>query len=135
MATGQIGEGTTLGYSAVPATTYTTVGDVFDVSFPDLTVADVKDTNYDTASHMHSYIAGWIEGGVVTFQVSYSKAEHATLEAFVRVKKTWKITLPDGGNYIWVGYINKMGGAIPNEDRMTVSFSIKICTLPTFATS
>jgi hypothetical protein len=133
---GIIGLNTGLFYSAFPTpSSYTEVTEVIDVNFPEVSVADVKTTHYKTTNGIHDYTPGWKDGATLEVEKYYVAADESTLRGLLGVKKTWKVVLPDGGNYIFGGFMNKIGGAIPNEDRVTIKFSVKICTLPVYAAS
>jgi hypothetical protein len=128
----QIGMGTSLAYSAVPATTYTTLANITDITMPDPSAPDVKVTNYGTTG-AHDFIAGFVDGGTIEVEKEYLPADAITLQGMLRTRKTWKVSLPDVSNFIFEGYINKISGAIPMEDKVTQKFTIKICTLPTIS--
>lgn len=130
---GIIGKGTTLANSATSGGTYTAVVELTDVNFPEPVAADVELTHYGSSNSVEEYIAGWINGGDVTFTCNYTTANYAALLALLRTSKFWKITLPDTHTIIFPGYINKIGGAIPNKDRVTNTFTMKVTDLPTYA--
>lgn len=135
MADPILGAGTSISYSAVTPTTYTLLAQLYDCNIPEQVVADVKASHYGTTGQVHNYIPGWTEPGVVDCEMEYVAANHAALVALLKVKHSFKITLSDGSNFVFVGYVNKIGGAIPMEDRVTVKFSIKVTNLLTHATT
>lgn len=127
-----IGKGTTLGHATTSGGSYTTVSEVIDVNFPEPEAADVETSHYTTANGINEYMPGWVEGGDVEFEVNYNKVEYPLLQAIFKTKLYWKITLPDASTLIFHGYINKLGGPIPNKDRVTNKIKIKVLDIPAF---
>src|SRR5687767_13119247 len=122
-----IGKGTTLGFSAVPPTTYTPIGtQVVDVNKPGMTWDDVETTHYTTTGGIKSFIAGWAEGDVVNVEVNHVAADETVILGLGGLAKTFKITLPDTSSYVFPGYVNQVGGSVPNKDVVKTTLSIKI---------
>jgi hypothetical protein len=128
---GTIGLGVTVGYSAIPATTYTSLGEIIDASLPDINMGKVEFTH--AASTQVEYKPGLLpEYGDVTINVAFLKAEYNTLEGFASAGtlKTWKITVPNtggqGGDAIFEGFISKLGAAVPIKDRVSASITFTI---------
>jgi hypothetical protein len=101
-----------------------------DVAFPEISAADVKDTNYQTAGQFHDYAPGWSEGGTIDVVKDFISADEIALRGLYRTRLQWKVQLSSLENWVFTGYINKMGGALPAEDKISIKFSIKICTAP-----
>lgn len=121
-----IGAGTTIGYSAIPPTTYTTIAEVFNCAMPEYDQPKVKATHYTSPNRTHEYIEGWKDGSDLEFELNYTSAERAALLGIRGVMKTWKLTYPDGATDIFKGYVSKVGGAIPNEDRVTMKVTLTL---------
>lgn len=130
-----IGKGTTLGYEAYPppgSPAFTAIAEVYDVGFPEVNVTDVEATNYTSPNGHKEWIPGWLDGGDLPVKINFFKTVQATIETLVGVKKTWLITMPDGSTWQFPGYIKKRGGAIPNNDRVTMDVMIKVAGPATF---
>jgi hypothetical protein len=123
-----IGDSTALLYSAVPATTYTELAGISDLNVPDSVVAAVKNTNYKTTNKVNDYLPGWKEGGSMEVTMDYIPTNLTTLKGMEGVRKSWKILLNDGGNFLFEGFVEKVGVKAPAEGKVTVGFSIKVCT-------
>lgn len=132
---GLIAYNTTVWYSDVGADTWTHVVGASSVEFPELSVNDVKDINYETANKTVGYIAGWKDAGTFNIESDYSATNYVLLAGLVGNKKDWKIVAADGGTAIMTGYINKNGAPLPNEDKIVVKSTVRVCTLPTLSVS
>jgi hypothetical protein len=126
-----IGKGTTLGYSAIPATSYTSVGEVTNVSIPEITMAKVDVTHYGSSAKAYAP-SGWADYGDVEVEITYAKAQCATLESLIGTEKTWKVTLSDSSYWVFTGFIGKLGGATPIDNVVTTTLTITITGLPDF---
>lgn len=127
-----IGKGTTLGYSVVDADSYTTIAELFSVGIPDTEVDEVEVTHYASDNDFKEFVAGWEDGGEVEFELNYEKDEADALIALRGAPMDWKITLPDTSTWIFPGFIKKLGGEIPNQDKVTTKATIRITGVPDF---
>jgi hypothetical protein len=130
---GQIGAGSTIGYSTSLGGTYVTIAEVGKITPPDMTADDVKMSNLDSPLEAHEYAAGFTESGEAKIDLNFYKTEAAKCYAQFKIDQFWKITYRDGSTLIWNGYMKMVGGEIPYGDRMSVSAAIKVSSgLPTF---
>lgn len=125
-----LGNGVLLGYGASSGGSFTSFAEIRDFTPPKLEVADVKNTNHDTAGVTHSYQPGWIEPGSLELKLVYAGAQHNTLTGFLRTIQWYKITYPNGGTEIFQGYIKAIGRTCPIEDIMETEVTIKLMTKP-----
>ena len=131
----RIGKGTTLGMGATVATgtpTYTTVSEVFELPFPELENADVEATHYGSPNGLEEFLMGWATAQDMEIQLNYVATQYAALLAARGTEKAFKITLPDGATLVFDANVKKVGGAIPNKDRITNTVTIKPTTQPVF---
>jgi len=128
-----IGAGTRISYAAHPTPgTFTDLAEVFSVGFPEMSENDVRATHYLSPGRVHEYISGWREGGEVTVEANYVKAEMATVHGMRGQMRTWRITLPDGATETWPGYIKTIWMSIPMDDKVTTTLTIKVAGDPTY---
>jgi hypothetical protein len=129
-----IGAGTGVFFGPTGASpTFVEVVGASDVNFPETVVTDVKNTNYKTPNKTHDYIPGWQEAGQMEVTTDYLPATETQLRGIVGVRKSWKVVLSDGANFIFEGYVNKVGEKVPNEDKVTQNFGVKCCTVPVYS--
>ncbi len=128
VGTGILSTGITLGYSAVPATTYTVIPDL--QSIPELG-GDVDKVEVTTlADSSRRYINGLVDYGDLQFTFLYDNddatASWRILQAMNGVLKSWEITLPDTTTFKFTGmpYV-KLGAAEVNAP-LTFTLSIAL---------
>ena len=131
----RIGKGTTLGMGATVATgtpTFTTLAEVFEIPFPEDEHADVEATHYSSPNGREEFLIGWATGQDMEVQLNYTATTFASLLAARGTEKAFKITLPDGATLVFDANVKKVGGAIPNKDRITNTVTLKPTTAATF---
>lgn len=129
---GTKGKGTKIGVSTIQETpSYTDLAQIRDVSGPDQSVEDI-DMTY-TGSTANEYEPGFIEGGTVTVELLYVKAQSTTVAGLLGASKLFKITYADNSAWTFQGYVNGLGDAAPYRGEVTQSMSIKVSGLPVFA--
>lgn len=137
-----VGAGLTLKYDDVGGSDFTDeIANIINFEFPETTSSDIKNTKYGTTGTTHDYIAGFKEGGEVVVTKDFAKADETTLRGLhnAGTRKVWKSAIApklgdtaQGGSWQFEGYINKLGPALPVDEKLTQKFSIKVCTAPAF---
>jgi hypothetical protein len=128
MPSARISQGTHIGIKVPPASVYTTIGWVEDIS-ADYSVGSVETTIL--ASTTKTYIPGLFDGGEVTFSVQYvtfdaTVAEFQTLIA-TPVICSWQITYPDACTEVFSGFVTKLGpSAAGVEDIITADITVQV---------
>ena len=134
-----IGKGTTLGYTstttATAATFYTSVTELFDVGWPEEENQEAEVTHYTSDDDRLEFVGGWWGPQEVEFEANYVKAGCTAMAALGTTKRNWKITLPDSSIWVFPGWLKKLGGAIPNQDKVTVKGTIRLTGKPNFTAS
>lgn len=139
---GFIGWSTTLGYSGVPATTYTAVADTVMIQIPGTEVSEVEDTHLGVSNGIRSFTMGLKDLGRIKVECNWSKAGLVVIDGLMGINKTWKVTAPDEDGAgagtpqtaTFTGFIAKRDPAEfqPNE-IVKVSFEIRLTGAVTFA--
>lgn len=134
---GIVGKGTTIGYSAYPTpSTYTLFAEVTgEIPFPMIqTDGDVDFTNFTSPnSHVETKASGWIKTDPIDIECTYTQTQHAALVALVGTDKTIQITTPDTHTATFPAYLQKIGGTIPNKDKITTKLTLLVKGITTFA--
>ena len=114
------------------------VGQVVSVSGPSLSVATIDTT--DIAGTSKTFIAGMVDGGEISLEVSYDPATAATNHAVMTTALLagtatdgWKITWSDGANVSALGIVTSFSASASIDDKVTASFSIKVTGAVTFS--
>ena len=127
------GYGVTLSHSAVPATSYAAVGEITNVGGPDITADDIDLSHAASPDQVREYIAGFGDGGELNIDVIYNAGDTSAVYAVWRIKRTWKVTLPDGVTWTCVGYLRDIGTETPHDDKVTANWVIKLTGKPALA--
>lgn len=121
----QIGHGTT-----VTGVTTGLIGEVFGMTGPDQSVDDVEVTSFDSANSAKEFIPGLIDAGGGTLQVNYDSAAAGTADMLqtalnARTIEAWTFEHSDGSKDVVTGFINALGKATPNGDKVTQNVGFK----------
>ena len=107
------------------------IGQVQSLSGPSVSVATIDTT--DIAGTAKTFIAGMVDGGEVSLEVSYdpdsTDAEyHTAMTADLEsgTAKTWTITWSDGSTVSASGIITSFSASASIDDKVTASFAIKV---------
>lgn len=128
---------------SVDGTVWTEATGIIDLSGPKGKASDTKTTVLKSPNKHHTFQQGFIDAGSVEVTADFDKAMYATyyglfqaptLDATTNVSKDqWRITYADGSKIVMTGYINDWQGIdVPEDDRLTYKFSIKITGKPTY---
>ena len=122
----KIGHGITLASAPLGGTTFDPLAEVFGLSGPRRTVNMVDATHYQSPDMYTEQIPGMKSGGTLSGNANYRPDTRVKLEACYGVRKSWKITYPDGSTDAFDGTMSELGQESPHDDRMTCPFSIAI---------
>ena len=118
----------------------TAVGQVVSVSGPSVSTATIDVT--DIAGSEKTFIAGMVDGGEVSLEVSYDPATAATNHGVMTTALLagtatdgWKITWSDGAHVSALGIVTSFSASAAIDDKVTASFTIKVTGPVTFAVS
>jgi len=131
MSDGTHGHGATLAGASVG-----TIGNIISVSGPDQSRDSIDISTMDSTNKWREFIPGMIDAGEVTFDVNYdgSAAGNANVlsGALDDAAEVWTITFPDTSTWACSGFVTGLGHAIPFDDKITQSVSIKFSGSPTY---
>lgn len=139
--------GTLMKWDPAGGTTYVAIGQVKDISGPNLARGDIDVTTHDSTSGYREYLPGLADGGDVSFAISLDPDNTAHVGAagtglvtdFTRdgcTMPAWQVTLKScGSTAIWTfdGYLNGMSFSSPLEDEQLADVSVKITGVPALA--
>ena len=129
------GFGTTLGYQAGTDGTYTTFAEITNITPPAIKGDTAEVSTMDSPNGYKEFIGTLIDGGEVTVSLNYKASQTVTVAALVNVKKTWKITINDGSNWVFSGLLTGLSGAIPVDGKVSQDWTIKVTGKPVFSAS
>jgi len=143
MSDGIHGHGTSLKVSAnTQVTTVTTIGNIISISGADQTRDALDISTMDSADKFREFIPGMLDSGEITFELNYDGTAGGTANALQLLKTNaaqyWHITFPDHtteaskSDLYCQGFITALGHAIPFDDKVTQSVTVKLTEELTF---
>jgi len=124
--------------TALVAGTNGTVGNIISVSIDGQTRDAVDISTMDSTSKFREFISGMADAGEVTVEVNYDGSAAGvandlnTLYQAGAVATTWTIVFSDTSDFESFGCITNMSVAVPFDDKITQSITIKLTGKPTF---
>jgi len=108
------------------------MGELKDITGPDIKIAELETTVYDTTT-WRTFSAGLKDGGTVGIVVFYDGADASMNRMYLRAiadpslnTDTYTITLPDGKTMIFTGIIVGVPISIPIDENILMTFSLKV---------
>lgn len=142
MASATLSFKTTFMYETTPGGgTYTAIAGVYGLSGPSPTVDDVEITDFDSTGFFKEFMAGLVDGGEVTIELRFAKADFATLYGFIRTTKNYKIRFPDGSTgptlllgSTWIAamYLKMIGNEHALGKDIVAKCTFKVTGVPAF---
>jgi len=143
MSDGLHGHGTSLKVSDNTAvTTVTTIGNIISISGPNHTRDSIDISTMDSTAKFREFIPGMLDAGEVTFELNYDGTAAGTANDLQLLKTNsaqyWHITFPDHtteaskSDIYCRGFITALGHAIPFDDKVTQSVTVKLSGVPVF---
>ncbi len=137
--------GAALKWDPAGGTAYVAIGQVKDISGPNISRGDIDVSDHDSPSGWREFLPGLADGGDVTFTIGFDTTNTAhkggpgtgLLGSFEQDGCTipaWQLTLNAcTGTGIWTfdGYPNSMGFSEPIEGENTADVGVKITGKPT----
>jgi hypothetical protein len=120
------GKATALAYDADGIGTYTTIGQVLEVTPPPEAAEAIDVTHMDSANGYTETDPGWIAAGDCTATIQYAKAQLTTLYSQLAVEQWWKITYAGGSNDRWYGFLSEIRPMVEAAGIVTVALTIAV---------
>lgn len=129
-------------------TNATQVGEIISISGPDQTRDSVDISSMDSASKFREFLPGMADSGEVTFELNYDgNGTAALLDArYTAVATSWGVNFGDASptavtgctatnnsTMVNLGFITALGHAIPFDDKITQSATLKFTGTPNWS--
>lgn len=128
------GFGATFSYLSTDPSTYTDLAEVLSVTPPSISVETVDATHMASDDGFREFIAALKDGGECAVTMNYVEASATLLQTLVLAGlETFKITLAGGSTLIFSGIPTSFAiDEVVIDDKMTMSFAIKVSGKPTY---
>lgn len=109
--------------------TYTQLGEVFDVELPSDEAEEVDVTHYGSPDRTREFIAGLINTGDASFSINWIPGNDT--DVFLRglrisgQTRNHRVTFPNGAIVIFPAFIKGYAPAAPIDDKLTAAFTVK----------
>jgi len=146
VSTSSRGHGTK--FRKVSGTNSTLIAQIRDITGPEMAVDDIDISNTDSTNRAREFIAGMVDGGDVSFDIVYAKAQMTFIKGLIGGNTTtsnndsFEIELSDrtstsgtGSIFAFGGYGAGLGVEAPFEDKVTANFRCKVSGEITFTAS
>ncbi|TAL40710.1 MAG: hypothetical protein EPN91_12570 [Salinibacterium sp.] len=119
-----------LGDGETPTETFTTIAEVINITTPEKNLATVDATHMESPQGFMEDIPTLLSSGECTLDLNFlpSSSTQASLDTamLARRKCNCRIILPGAlKRFEFAGYVTKLGRAMPHDDKMTMSVTVK----------
>ena len=126
----KIGLGIAVAYESTTPGTFTTVGEVYDVTLNEVTTDTVDVTDHSATDRIKRYIAALSDMGEFGMTLAYDPAltvyEAVQTIQLAHAIKNWKFTPIGGTAEVYPCIVTNHGRATPLDDRMTMDVTLKV---------
>jgi hypothetical protein len=136
-ANAQASCGLKLEYSNIDSGSFLEICDIIDLDGPSIEVTSVEKTHLQSPDCFKEFMAGFGDGGEVTFRINTNSVNMTILYGMLRESFDWRITHPDEqGTWEFEAFITALGGGdVPEDDRVTSEVTLKVSGKPVYASS
>lgn len=131
-----IGYGGEFAISTDGGSTYTSVGQVEDLTPPGAKTKDVDVSYIQMSQPWRLFKAGLADGGTCKFKIIFKHTDYYTLFGQIRVDNYFKATFSDLGTtastLVFQGFLAGISNEFPMDDKVMADFEIKVSGKPTF---
>lgn len=118
---------------------FTTVGELRDITPPPLQRNMIETTSHDNVDA--TFVVGIRRKGEMSFQIGFAPSGEVTHGSSSGLIKSiqdgsldgWRITYPDGSTWIFSGYVTNVGPSAPVDDGLVADVTIQPTGLMAFA--
>jgi predicted secreted protein len=109
---------------------FVSIAEINSISGPNKTRGTIDVTSLDSSGGYREFIASFRDAGEVTLEMNFTRDGFEDLNDDFESEssKEYRIVLPDTGNttFTFFGYVINLGMAIPTDDKVTASVTIKV---------
>lgn len=137
----------TLGHGSIltvnDATNTTTVGNIISISGPNQTRDSIDVSTMDSGTKFREFLPGMLDAGELTAEMNYDGTNAGVADKLHTLRtataQTWKLQFYDRAttsqthsSWASAGFITALGHAVPFDDKVTQSLTLKFTGVPTY---
>jgi predicted secreted protein len=123
------GVGTTFKRSnMLSSASFTAIAEINNIKGPDKKRASIDVTSLDSAGGYREFIPAFRDGGQVVLEMNFTRAGFMDMNDDFESEdiQDYQINLPDSTTLDFSGYVTDLGMAVPLDDKVTASVTIKV---------
>lgn len=109
---------------------FVAVAEVNSISGPDISRDTIDVTTLDSTGGYREFIGGFRDGGEISLDMNFTLATYGLLKVDFEASasKNYQIVFSDTGAtmFAFTGWVTNMGMAVPLDDKVTASVTIKV---------
>lgn len=110
--------------------TYTAIGEVNNITGPNMSRETIDTTALDTAGGYRTFIPSFRDAGEINLDLNFDRDNYISFKDDFESSDLvyYQIVFPDTGatTFEFSGYVTGLSNAIPKDDKITVTATIKI---------
>lgn len=130
MSDAAIGYGSAFGIDPAGGTSFTDLGEVFNITPPSDTTDVVDVTHMASPNRTREFILGLNDPGECSFEMNFVPGSPSDdMIQLVKAAGTvvsCRVTFPNAATWIFDGLLTGYAPAVPNEDKMTATVTFKV---------
>jgi hypothetical protein len=138
MGLGISSQGTLIARQVQGVGPFTTIAELSDITPPPLSRNPIETTTHNDPEEQ--FVVGIRRKGELGFSIFWipTNATHDHLSGLIHswrngYRDVWRITFPDGAQWLFSGYVSNVGPAAPVDDALTADITIRPTGLMSFA--
>lgn len=130
MSDAMIGYGSTFGIDPAGGTSFTTLGEVTNITPPSDSIDVVDVTHMQSPNRTREFLAGLRDPGTASFEINFVPGS-ASDDLIQQVRDagtvvSCRITFPNAATWTFDGLLTGYEPAVPNEDKLSATVSFKV---------
>lgn len=123
---------------ATNLTHWTTIANIITITGADQTKDPIDISTMDSTSKFREFIGGMLDAGEATCELNYDGSATGTandlhtLYVSTNTDLRWQITFPDTSSWSSIGFVTALGHAVPFDDKISQSLTVKMTGVPTY---
>jgi len=130
------------GHGAILTLGGTAIGNIISIGGPDMSKDAIDKSTMDSTNKWREFFGGMKDGGEISLEINYDGTALGTANLLAaqmtETAQSVALVFPDGTNstassdFSFSGFLTALGHAIPLDDKVTQSVTIKVTGTPTY---
>lgn len=123
---------------ATNTTHWTTIANIMSIGGPEQSKDSIDISTMESSIKFREFLPGMLDAGELTMELNYDGSAGGTADDLntlfisTQANTIYRIGFPDTSEFRAKGFITTLGHAIPFDDKITQSLTVKLNGVPTF---